>query len=288
MKKTSWLMRMFPFLFAALIVAMGALIPKLVFARQEKALLTDPKQYAAVSKEPISVAPTPTPAPLPATPEEARFNSEMLMYRLVIWQQGGRSGMDEPQEGELTMEEAVKTARAELERLVILGALPEKTPYKSCVVQSAALYRIWFQEKWQEVIDASAQAGESSGHDSAVIPKSADGRNVLGRWEIRFADDAQQSIEVTIDAQTGRIYRADISLSTEGLSNSERESLENLPYHEMLLMFARYHGLLKTNDWLYSESERPMLEIGNFQMNYVPYKAKTETQVSFMIEIQVK
>ena len=204
------------FLCAILIMAAAVWIPSWLLTRQEEEKLSEVHYISVKSVDTM----TDTSEDIPVSSVIERY-PKILLVRLLSWEAGEKHHLREPYDHEMSMEQAVASAKRELQILIDEGAI-EDILVDQLSFYSAELSSVTVPEEKAKKI-----AEEYSDYTVPVHP---------GCWNISFNNIYTNSmiISVVCDAETGFIRV--LTIRNEGMDYAKYTK-------SWLRNFARYHGV---------------------------------------------
>ena len=188
---------------------LGVLIPKALLVRAEDRYLA--VEWTQDSGANTAIEPRATAAPLPGEGHEIDLG--WLWEALALIQDENELSLREPLSFEMSMEQAVQTARNELDLLSSLGALTGL-----------------------DKDDLRFKSGELRGHPSASFESELGSPPGMpwGMWIITFEDGEGRPIEVKCDSQKGCVYSVAFRRDAE---------VSDFICFSSLIGYAKYFGL---------------------------------------------
>lgn len=238
---------MIAYIFVVLIVLAGIGLPYMLLKLQETRLIAQTDKYSLdVTAEAASAIETSADGKegenQSETDQSAQeitvLDADDLYTRLYAWDNGSNLTTRDPNNDELSIESAVRIAREEVQALVANDAIPS-IGISNYILDYAAL-----------------TSKDCPDLPTGTTPLSS---NVIGRWEITFIEKTDASeLTLILDAASGMIIG--YSFSTD--------KMYELHFHEMLVGFAQYHGLFRSDLSFSSKYNYNVLDIGGFRISY--------------------
>jgi len=200
--------------FSLLIVFGGWLLTNELLDRQHLSLVNT--VHSVSVKEPPE-------AELGAVPTKVTLSTREIANILKVWQSSQRQHYHDPYDGQLTMEEAINAANSGVSYFCENGALPKEILASDFTQTSAFLYDVQ--------VTRQAPAGVSPAPDPAY-----------SFWSVSLSN-RDVAVNLTLNAQTGRIWLADISSSSQGVDFNGQKALDVLKQYEAYLGLSGGGGL---------------------------------------------
>lgn len=256
MKKRSNLLNAIGFFLAAIIIVLGVAIPSLLLHAQENAILGEVKHHAPDKKSPMSVLPTANIA------NEGAYND--LYARLFVWRSAAeRSTIRDPYQYEISMEQAFYTCWEQIDKLM-MGAGASFIELGHYYLESAKLVS-------SPILD--------SGGGSTVTVRGVTLPGDLGRWEIELRSNDRGRVQLFADAQTGKLLY--LSIYTQ----------YKVPWpdtqREMLIAFAKYHGLFESDFSITDESQVSILRCNELLLSCSSYQRDDQKMHGFELSMAI-
>lgn len=226
------------FLAALILLGIGILTPQALLALQEREILASRHEQEIQVQE------------LSESQKQSNPNMEYqrLLYRLLAWEYFllEIDELEEPEDYELSRENALNKVQQELLRLIDIGALPQIN-LEEYEPSDVTLYGGKIQDGilLEEMRYLGVENPSQFFSDARV-----------SRWNITLSrkDAANGRIAIEMDAQTGKIYSCHLFIDLASLEK-DLDNLDNqAPFmhgqeETAARLFAEYHGLLQY--WLW-------------------------------------
>lgn len=231
------------FLAALILLGIGILTPQALLALQEREILASRHEQEIQVQE------------LSESQKQSNPNMEYqrLLYRLLAWEYFllEIDELEEPEDYELSRENALNKVQQELLRLIDIGALPQIN-LEEYEPSDITLYGGKIQDGilLEEMRYLGVENPSQFFSDARV-----------SRWNITLSrkDAANGRIAIEMDAQTGKIYSChlfiDLASLEKDLGNKNLSNQAPFMYGQeeaAARLFAEYHGLLQY--WLWGEN----------------------------------
>lgn len=231
------------FLAALILLGIGILTPQALLALQEREILASRHEQEIQVQE------------LSESQKQSNPNMEYqrLLYRLLAWEYFllEIDELEEPEDYELSRENALNKVQQELLRLIDIGALPQIN-LEEYEPSDITLYGGKIQDGilLEEMRYLGVENPSQFFSDARV-----------SRWNITLSrkDAANGRIAIEMDAQTGKIYSChlfiDFASLEKDLGNKNLSNQAPFMYGQeeaAARLFAEYHGLLQY--WLWGEN----------------------------------
>jgi hypothetical protein len=227
--------------FSLLIVFWGWLLTNELLNRQHLGLMNT--VHSVSVKEPPE-------AELDAEPAKVTLSTQEIANILKVWQSSQMQHYHDPYDGQLTMEEAIKAANSGLSYFCENGVLPKELLESDFTQTNAFLY---------DVQDSRAVLPE-------VFPASD---QAYSFWSVS-ASNREVSILLTLNAYTGQIWWAEISLITQTIDFNSTNILDLLEQYEAYLGLSDIGSLKSNSDYATKSYE-------NDQIGIIVYKKTGES-----------
>ena len=231
MKYRKLLVSAFAFIAAIVLIACGIFVPTALLQMQENKILNS--QYAHLidtrelerSDTTIGVA--------NADPEYLELLYRLRMMNATVNYAGGYTTLEESKENELGRDAAIEKAKQELLRMMELGACPKLDGLDDYVVEQAFL--LGYDENISPNLrDIVLESMKDWGYDVGELSEMSQ-RICIWRITLQHKTEKNREIQITLDAQTGKVYACMIDKQAENISE------------DYARMFGKYHNLMEYN-----------------------------------------
>lgn len=243
------------FLAALILLGIGILTPQALLALQEREILASRHEQEIQVQE------------LSESQKQSNPNMEYqrLLYRLLAWEYFllEIDELEEPEDYELSRENALNKVQQELLRLIDIGALPQIN-LEEYEPSDITLYGGKIQDGilLEEMRYLGVENPSQFFSDARV-----------SRWNITLSrkDAANGRIAIEMDAQTGKIYSCHLFIDLASLEK-DLDNLDNqAPFmhgqeETAARLFAEYHGLLQY--WLWGENSIGSTSVESSERRY--------------------
>lgn len=243
------------FLAALILLGIGILTPQALLALQEREILASSHEQEIQVQE------------LSESQKQSNPNMEYqrLLYRLLAWEYFllEIDELEEPEDYELSRENALNKVQQELLRLIDIGALPQIN-LEEYEPSDITLYGGKIQDGilLEEMRYLGVENPSQFFSDARV-----------SRWNITLSrkDAANGRIAIEMDAQTGKIYSCHLFIDLASLEK-DLDNLDNqAPFmhgqeETAARLFAEYHGLLQY--WLWGENSIGSTSVESSERRY--------------------
>lgn len=245
------------FLAALILLGIGILTPQALLALQEREILASRHEQEIQVQE------------LSESQKQSNPNMEYqrLLYRLLAWEYFllEIDELEEPEDYELSRENALNKVQQELLRLIDIGALPQIN-LEEYEPSDITLYGGKIQDGilLEEMRYLGVENPSQFFSDARV-----------SRWNITLSrkDAANGRIAIEMDAQTGKIYSChlfiDLASLEKDLGNKNLSNQAPFMYGQeeaAARLFAEYHGLLQY--WLWGENSIGSTSVESSERRY--------------------
>ena len=233
MKYRKLLVSAFAFIAALVLIACGIFVPTALLQMQENKILNSQYAYLIDTRE-LEQSDT-TIGVANADPEYLELLYRLRMMNATVNYAGGYTTLEESKENELGRDAAIEKAKQELLRMMELGACPKLDGLDDYVVEQAFL--LGYDENiGPNLRDIVLEGMKDWGYDVGELSEMNQ-RICIWRIMLQHKTEKNREIQITLDAQTGKVYACMI------VSDEQSEELSE----EYALMFGKYHNLMEYN-----------------------------------------
>ncbi len=233
MKYRKLLVSAFAFIAAIVLIACGIFVPTALLQMQENKILNSRYAYLIDTRE-LEQSDT-TIGVANADPEYLELLYRLRMMNATVNYAGGYTTLEESKENELGRDAAIEKAKQELLRMMELGACPKLDGLDDYVVEQAFL--LGYDENiGPNLRDIVLEGMKDWGYDVGEL-SDMNQRICIWRITLQHKTEKNREIQITLDAQTGKVYACMIAFDKQAENISEDYSR----------MFGKYHNLMEYN-----------------------------------------